>query len=424
MAEIKPFKGLLYNLKKTGEPSKLFCPPYDVITPEEQTYFHQVSPYNIIRVELGKHHPDDSDTNNVYTRANQTLNNWIEENILTLHNEPGFYLYLQTFRHGKKEYNRPGIIAAVKIEDYEKKVILPHEKTLPKAKKDRFKLLSETKTNISQIFGFFSDTTRKARITISETAKQKPLFKFKDNQNILHSLFKIPASMEESLLKALQDERIFIADGHHRYETALDYRNKMREKHGFKSDAPWEYVMMTLVPIESDLLILPIHRIVLNNRYSKDSVLIDKLSKYFEVFPVCGSNYLLNKVNGSGEKGVLGMVTHSGSYVLKARNNSLEEIPDNRLKEIRFLDANILFYLVLKPVFIIDESNFESDIYFTSNTRSIIEIPKKEKERLGFLLRPVSVEVVKKAALSLTPMPQKTTYFYPKIWTGLVMRRI
>jgi len=318
---------------------------------------------------------------------------------------------------------RPGIVAAVQIEDYEAKVILPHEKTLPKAKEDRLNLLRETETNVSQIFGFFSDSTRKARIAINEVMKKEnPLYRFVDSQGVSHFLYRIPKEFNTDLFDSLYDAQIFIADGHHRYETALKYRNEMRQKYGYIEGAWYEYVMMTLVPIESNLLILPIHRIIFLEHDVSERELSEKLMLYFDLKPVPGSSHLKSELNSAKEPGVFGLVTPSNSYLLKIKPEALNFLDKETPESLRFLDANILSEVVFKNLFKIKEAELEKKITFTSDFREAVQTPKTNRKSLSFILRPVSVEKIKNISLQGLTMPQKTTFFYPKLWTGLVMR--
>lgn len=420
MATVKPFRGLLYSVDYV---SKVVCPPYDVISPEEQENFYNNSPYNIIRVELGKVYEDDNEKNNVYIRARNYLEQWIHEGILYYDQEFYYYLYVQEFTHDGKRYFRPGIVAAVKLEDYETKIILPHEKTLPKPKKDRYNLLSETHTNVSQIFGLFSDNTRKGRTIINETVKDDPVYSFEDEKGVTHLLYRIPEKYENDISEALFDAQIFIADGHHRYETALNYRNEMRKNYGEIEDAWYEYVMMTLVPVEVDLLILPIHRIVRLDHAISERELYENLKADFEVTSLPGSGHLKEALEKSNDTtGVFGLVTTSNSFLLKVKEESLSKVRNEEFEPLRTLDTNILQELVLKPIFGFSEENLEDHIVFTGDINEAIHAPKEEAKTASFIMRPVSIETIRKVALNGRTMPQKTTYFYPKLWTGLVMR--
>lgn len=423
MAIIKEFNGLLYNKNRIDDISRVVCPPYDVISPEEQEAFYANSPYNIVRIELGKINPSDNNKNNVYKRARSYLENWLNEGVLIYDTEPSFYLYAQEFDHDGKKYLRPGIVAAVQLEDYETKVILPHEKTLPKAKEDRLNLLRETETNVSQIFGFFSDSTRKARLVVNEVIKKEaPIYEFVDNQNIKHSLYRIPKEFSTDLFDSLYDAQIFIADGHHRYETALRYRNEMRQKYGYIEGAWYEFVMMTLVPIESNLLILPIHRIISLEEIVPEKELSEKLQLYFDLKPIPGSGHLKSELDSAKEIGVFGLITPSNSYLLKIKPEALNLLDKEMPEALRLLDANILSEIIFKNLFKIEEAELEKKVIFTSDFREAVQTPKENKRSLSFILRPISVETIKNISLQGLTMPQKTTYFYPKLWTGLVMR--
>lgn len=413
MAEVKPFPGLIYNSAAVKEISGVFCPPYDVISPEMQESLYNRHPFNVVRIELGKPQPDDSENSNVYTRARYYLQEWLKKGILIRDAEPYFYLYQQDFSFENRTYHRPGIVAAVRIEDFDKKVILPHEKTLPKARKDRFELLKTTETNVSQIFGFFSDETRKARSVIASTIKSSPVYSFTDEEGVTHTLYRIPPQLNQKLIEALNNTRIYIADGHHRYETALNYRNYMREKHGYIPDAFWEYVMITLVPVESDLLILPIHRLVHTEPDIKERQLINQLSQQFKVTPMPGSHHLKEALEKTSGFGVFGMVTGSNTYLLEYTGNSGRKYR---------LEAELLLHEVLIPYYGIKQKTIEDTLTFTSSFREAIKAPRRGEASAAFIMRPVPVETVKEFAEAGMTMPQKTTYFYPKVWTGLVMR--
>lgn len=423
MAEVREFKGLLYNIKKAGDPSTLFCPPYDVISEEEQKQFYELNPYNIIRVELGYEFPDDDVNNNRYTRARDFLHVWEEKGIL-YEDKPSFYLYLQTFNLKGKKYERPGIVAAVRIEEFEKKVILPHEKTLSKPKEDRFNLLQATFTNVSQIFGFFSDSSRKARLAVFETLKEKPYFEFSDKDEVVHSLYRIPDAYYPSLKEAFINERIFIADGHHRYETALRFRNTLREKFGYDPEAPWEFVMMTLTPIESDLVVLPVHRLLKLDSPLKDSELLEKLSKFFTIHPKCSPSKLEELLFSSTEKGTLGVVTASGEYLIQLKSGLINSLPHAGSNAVKSLDVNILNHFVFEKIFGLSQNTLEEKLKFFPDSDEIRASVKRDNLTIGFLLRPISIEAIKEVALNLETLPQKSTYFFPKVWTGLVMRKI
>lgn len=423
MAEIKEFKGLLYNIVRSGEPSTLFCPPYDVISPEEQKAFYNLNPYNIIRIELGYELPEDSETENRYTRAKSFLKNW-ETNGILYEDRPSIYLYLQSFIFKNRTYQRPGIIAAVKIEDFENKVILPHEKTLSKPKQDRFNLLKTTLTNVSQIFGFFSDSTRAVRLAIYETLKEQPLFEFTDSDGTIHSLYHIHETYWPSIKGVLHNERIYIADGHHRYETALRFRNILREKQGYDAEASSEYVMMTLTPIESDLVVFPVHRLLKLDCPGKDSELLKDLSKYFIIHPECGPSTLESRLFSSSEKGLLGVVTYSGEYLIQLKNEYFQNLSRGSSPEVKTLDVNILNHFIFEKIFNLVFESLERKLVFSHDAQEIRSRVKNDPLKIGFLLRSISVETIKDIAFSLETLPQKSTYFFPKVWTGLVMRKL
>jgi uncharacterized protein (DUF1015 family) len=423
MAEVKPFQGVLYNIEKIGDLSSVICPPYDVISPSEQDFYYDLSDYNIVRVELGKHFPDDNDKNNSYTRARDHLEAWLNQGILIRDNYPNYYIYLQEFTYDGKIYQRPGIVLAVRLEDYENRIIIPHEKTLPKAKEDRLNLLRATHTNVSQIFGFFSDKTRRALLAVNETIKEEdPVYSGVDKTGVRHSLYRIPQKFFTDISEAFLDAQIFIADGHHRYETALNFRNEMRRQFGLIDNAWYEYVMMTVVPVELDLLVLPYHRIARLPENLTEKELFNKLKERFEVRSLPGSHHLKDHLEKEAAKCAFGVVTNSNSFIVIIPEEEIEKVRNVEFEPLRKLVTNVLSELVLKPIFGINEDEIETKLSFTSDYRKAVEMPKENSSLVSFVVNPISVDTIREIALNGYTMPQKSTYFYPKLWTGLVMR--
>lgn len=423
MAEVKPFQGILYDISKVEDIGKVICPPYDVISPSEQDYYYNLSEYNIIRVELGKQFPEDDKKNNVYTRARSYLEAWLDKGILFRDQYPTYYIYLQEFNYEGKNFKRPGIVLAVRLEDYENKIIIPHEKTLPKAKEDRLNLLRATHTNVSQIFGFFSDKTRRALLAINETLKnEEPVYSALDNTGVKHSLYRIPQKFFTDISEAFLDAQIFIADGHHRYETALNFRNEMRNQFGIIDNAWYEYVMMTVVPVELDLLVLPYHRIVELPKNMSETELFNKLKERFKVQSLPGSHHLKDYLQQESTNCAFGVVTNSNSFIVSVPESELEKVKNVNFEPLRRLVSNVLLELVLKPIFGIKEEEVEQKISFTSNFRKAVEAPKENSNLVSFIVNPIPIDSIREIALQGYTMPQKSTYFYPKLWTGLVMR--
>src|SRR5271166_947175 len=265
MAKVFPFRALRYNPSKVTL-AEVVTQPYDKITPEMQDRYYAASPYNLVRVILGKPQAGDNERESVYTRAAACVQQWRTEHVLVPDAEPSIYLYTQTFRvpgdSSAVSAERRGFIALGQVEDYDQKVVFRHEQTLSKPKTDRLNLLRATQAHFGQIFMLYSDPAAEIDGALQQAAP--PTVELRDEYDVLHRMWKIS---EPSLIQAVQtgmsDKKLIIADGHHRYETALNYRNEMRQRYGSDPHSPHERVMMTCVNMDSPgLVILPTHRVV------------------------------------------------------------------------------------------------------------------------------------------------------------------
>ncbi len=265
MAEIRPFRALHYNPSRIEELWRVVTQPYDKITPEMQSRYYRCSPFNLVRVILGKHHADDNSQDNVYLRAARYYRQWIEDRILVSETEPALYPYDQKYEvpgwPGSKKVRR-GFIALCRLEDYAQGIVRPHEETLSAPKTDRLELLKATRAHFGQIFVLYSDPAGQIESLLAKEAQPKLWEQVSDEHHTLHSAWRInePRAIER-VVTAMADKKLVIADGHHRYETALAYRDYCRTQG--VSDSRADYVMMTFIRMETDgLTILPTHRLV------------------------------------------------------------------------------------------------------------------------------------------------------------------
>lgn len=276
MAEIIPFRGLRYNRQKAENMAALVTPPYDVIDTRAQDKYYDADPHNIIRLEYGKIYPSDGASDNRYTRAASDFLQWRQEKILVPESAPALYLHEHEFYFDGEKRIRTGLICAVKLEPYESGVILPHEETIPKHKADRLALMQSCRANFSPIFGLYADREEKIekllRSSTGSGGKENsegtgaPELEFTDENGHRHRMWVIT---DPAVIRAVQDfmsgHRIIIADGHHRYETALAYRNERRQTENNPRPQPYDYVMMTLVNLfDPGLVVLPTHRLIRN----------------------------------------------------------------------------------------------------------------------------------------------------------------
>ncbi len=436
MAVIKPLRGFRYDERKAGNIKDLVTPPYDVIDLKAQERYYEKNPYNVIRLEYGKKFPDDNEAHNRYTRAAAFFHQWEQQGILREEKKPALYLYKQRFTINNLDMERTGITCGVKLEPYAKGVVLPHEETIPGHKADRLALMRACRANFSPIFGLYSEPDRNVDQMLESACKgTEPAIEFTDEWGHEHRLWVID---DTGLLEKIQDLmeplRIFIADGHHRYETALNYALE-------NPDNPAAgYVMMTLVNLyDPGLVVLPTHRLIVSSRL--DTKLISEaLREDFEVAEYTGKDVseiisLIAEMAGIEEPGgqkngwVYGMYTGKGTYyVLKLRNPEIIEkkMPADRSPEWCRLDVSVLQKLVMEKILGIDNEALAGGemVRYTRDASEAVHLVDREECRIAFLMNPTGVKEVTTIAEKGEKMPQKSTFFYPKLITGLVINKL
>ena len=423
MAEIKPFKGMRYNTLLAGKIEELCCPPDDISSEEERLGYIAENEYNVIRLELPKEGGD------VYKTAGEVLDMWRNTGVLVHEIKPAVYIYEEEFNAYNKRSSVKGIIVRVKVEEFSKGVILPHEFTLSKAKADRFNLMKATNCNFSQIYALYMDEEHTTLKTIDRLSDRKPDQKFTDNDHVTHKLWIITdEKVIEKLVNDFADRKLYIADGHHRYETALNYRNYCRENGISKEGDPQDYQMMYLVDMQHPgLVVFPTHRMVRDlESFDKDEVL-KGCEEYFDIkkFTSVGNiNSELAKQYKQGKK-AFGFYCGKGEWyllVLKDIEVMAKVLPD--LSEAsQQLDVSVLHSLILEKTMGIDKENMANQINLTYTKffeEAIMKVDKGEFQ-CSFILNPTRVTEIRDVAAAGEKMPQKSTYFYPKMITGMVM---
>lgn len=411
MAVIVPFRGIFYNV---GEISleDVLAPPYDIISPEYREVLYKKSPYNIVRIDFGKEFPTDTEKENKYTRARKFLNTWLDEGILLKSIRPCFYAYEMSYKINGEEKHLRGFLGIVKLEELGKGSIFPHECTYSKPKQDRFNLLRTCEANISPIFSLYKSKEKLASNILSKISSEEPYLKASDADGAIHKIWPIDETEKINIIKKeLEDKAVFIADGHHRYETAYEFHREMLEKNRhIPGTKPFDYVLMFLVNmLDEGISVLPTHRLIKDVPHNVNTL----ISEYFEIEPVKGNfdiaKILLNK------KRVFGFFPDNDKawYLLKYKGGNLSEINH----DLRDIDVFILHELILKKILHTGDIGYEMDI------NTAIRKVRSGKFGAAFFLNPTKVEDVERAALSAVRMPPKSTYFYPKLLTGLVFHK-
>lgn len=401
MAEIIPFKGVLYNMSKvSGE--DVIAPPYDIIVPEYKEKLYSKSPYNIVRIDFGKELEGDNELQNKHTRAADHLNSWLKDGILHGSKAPAFYAYEVDYRIKGSRKRLRGFFSLLHLEELGSGVY-PHECTHSKPKADRLNLLRTCRANISPIFSLYNSPEKKASEIMNKVMLRKPDMEAKDSDGAIHRLWIVEAKEDiETIQNDLKGKPVFIADGHHRYETALEFKKEMNSRGG------WDYVLMFLANMSDEgLTILPAHRLVKNLPENP----LDVLSEHFTVEILSAQDDITGAL--SGYEHAIGFCYRNSDklYLLRHKGSGLENI-NPALKE---LDVTILHELIFKKLLNISEVTYEMD---TAETREMV---RKGIYDGAFFLNPTGVKDVEGVALSGERMPPKSTYFYPKLLTGMVM---
>ncbi len=421
MAEIRPFKALRFT-EKAGDIKKNVCPPYDIISPSERERLIENSFYNVIRLELPQ-------GENPYEDAAKILDEWLSQGILAKDTSDGVYVYEEEFECEGREYKIRGLVVLVRLEEFSKGIVLPHEETLSKAKKDRFALMSTTFSNFSQVYSMYLDEDKNISKSVDKIVSKSAAVECKTDDGIVHRLWiENDPDAVSKLVSGFKDKQLYIADGHHRYETALNFRNKMRED-GVCNDTDdlGNYVMMFLADIDDEgLVILPTHRMVRDiENYSVEEVLA-KIREKFDVEWKDTLEGMMETLNASNNRAYAYYTGGEGYYLCTLRDESeTAKIHSDRSKAYSELDVTGLHTHILEPVFKIDKENManQKNLIYTRSLDEAIEAVKKGDFQCSFILRSTKMRQIKDVAAAGDKMPQKSTYFYPKLITGLVMNK-
>ncbi len=422
MAEIKPFQSLRFT-DKAGSIQELVCPPYDIISEEQRQGYLQQNANNIIRLELPKGEQP-------YAAAGATLQEWLDKGILKKDDKPGIYIYEEEFSINGIHAKVKGCIVRVKLEEFSKGIVLPHEETLSKAKEDRLNLMKATHCNFSQIYSLYMDEEHRIISRLDRLSQGKPVTELTDGQGVTHRLWIVTDEEEiRAVCRDFADKKLYIADGHHRYETALNYRNDCHEN-GI-GDGGENDVMMMLVDMEHPgLVVLPTHRLVRDLAVFDEAKLLDDCKAYFDITEEEDLQSAEDKLGQLYKAGKKAFAFYSGGngyklMVLKDENVLAELLPD-KSKASQGLDVTVLHTLVLEKIFGIDADNMAKQINltYTRLLEEAVESVRNGKAQCAFLLNPTRVTEIRDVAAAGEKMPQKSTYFYPKLVTGLVMNQL
>jgi len=437
MAEIAPFRGLRYNLQKIPDLGQVVIPPYDVISPTEQEAFHRSSPFNMIHLELGRTTPEDSEENNAHTRAARCLREWQREEVLIREERPAiYYCELDYFLAPQVRQTRYGFMCVLRLEDFSSGRVRPHERTFQAVKDERLGLMLACHANLSPVFALYSDPALVVDYELKTAREPDPVSGFTDSKGLVHRIWRVLDPQVLQKVRALMmDKAIFIADGHHRYETALAYRSIQRERFPEAGpNASFEYIMVYLSNLnQGGLTILPTHRLLRRMGFWKPDRFLEQAQGFFEV-----SDHEANEEGRaewkarlddgrSSKETVIGFHRRSTErfYLLKARRDRISSYLSGRGMPdvLHGLDVVVLDQLILRHILELSEELLgnEHNIHFKHDLDEAIAAVQNGEYEAGFFINPTRIEQVQEVASAGLIMPHKSTYFYPKVGSGMVI---
>lgn len=439
MAEVQPFQAFRYNTERVALKDVL-TQPYDKITPAMQDRYYAASPYNLIQIEKGRPLQGDDSRNNVYTRAAAKVDEWIADRILVEDAAPGIYIYSQEYvlPGTSTRRTRTGFIALGRLEDYENKIVFRHERTLSAPKTDRLELLSHMRAQTGQLFMLYNDPSKRIEMLLDQMTRVSTPIEMVDEYSVTHRLWPVfDRDFIAHVQEHMADQKLVIADGHHRYETALNYRNESRQKASAPDPAaPYEFAMMTFINAHSKgLTILPTHRVVRNLTDFNFEHFRKSVTRFFDwySYPFANeeeraeslSQFRKDLEDRGQSRPAIGIYAGGAAFYLflLKRDADLEELLPDVSEAQRKLDVVLLHRLVLeKGLGITPEAvAAEKNITYEREIDAAIAAVDRKEAQLAFILNPMNIDQMMQVALSGEVLPQKSTDFYPKLLSGIAI---
>jgi uncharacterized protein (DUF1015 family) len=434
MVNIKPFHGVRYNSTQFADLSTVISQPHDRINPELQDQYYNLSPYNITRVTKGKEYPDDNDVNNVYTRAQDAYKSWLREGALFQESVPALYVTHQiyTLPDGTQR-TRKGLIAALAVTPYEEGIVLPHEQILPKSMEDRVRLIQTTTANFGSIFMLYPGTDIDTLLEPAVT--QQTPFEFREllvESDVVQQFWAVTdADIINTVVEAMAAKpNLIVADGHHRYQTAVHYRDEMRAKYpDAPANAAFNYRLVTLVSMDDPgLVILPTHRLIKAGLQMSQTELLQRAAEYFDITTVIGRTALELRLIAANNNALPSFGLFNGNHFLLTLRNPdiMAQLLPDRDSAWRALDVSVLHELFIERVLGINKEAvaLKEKVNFIRNAdKGYSAVDQGEADCL-LLMNATRIEQVQACTIAGERMPQKSTDFYPKMLNGVVMMNV
>lgn len=429
MADIKALRAWRYNLELAGGPDTLITPPYDVINAAGQEAYYAASPHNIIRLEWGKTYANDDEKDNRYSRAAADFAAWRESGILKRDDEPSFYPYIQEFTLGGQTFRRSGFFATVKAGGYEDGTVLPHEQTLPGHKEDRYRLMQAARANFSPIFALYAEQSRATdKILAQAAAAAEPVFDTVDEAGVRHIVWQVSdAATIAQVERAMAEQKIYIADGHHRYETASRFAADMAAA----GQADCDRLLVNLVNLYDDgVVVLPTHRLVKNLEDFSAPAFLQSLSDAgFAVFPISDLAKLQDYLkNVPQDIAGFGLYMEGAYYLLSIDRDDMiiAATQPGHAAAYQRLDASIAHTLILEALCGVGPAELAAgkNLDYCRDMEEASAMVDAGGYHFALLMNSTRVEEMLEVADAGEKMPQKSTYFYPKVIAGLLINQL
>ncbi|HOP77943.1 MAG TPA: DUF1015 domain-containing protein [Thermogutta sp.] len=429
MPEIQAFRGIRYDLGHVGSLSDVIAPPYDVISPELQASLYKKHPCNVVRLILNRIEPGDDEVNNRYSRAKRFYQSWLAEGVLFREADPAIYVYYQEFEVDGRRYLRRGFMARVRLSAYGEGQIFPHEHTLRGPRMDQLMLMTMCKANLSQVFGMYPDPDQQTIAILDEAVQGLTPIEAVDHLGVIHRMWPVTdPRLVTNLSAVVGPAPIFIADGHHRYETALEYREQLRDMGYLRPDHPAHYVLMHCVPMEDPgLIVLPTHRLFRSIPPMTAAELAERLGDLFSLHQVANgpeaARDVWELVEASPDPATLAIFTRpdqqwSIAELTPAGREKMDDIATDHTPEWRALGVAVLHRLVVEHLLKLEPP---LDIDYVHSIEEVILGLQTSNYPMAVLVKPASVKDIRDVSLQGDRMPAKSTYFYPKLCSGLVI---
>jgi uncharacterized protein (DUF1015 family) len=435
LADVRPFHGTHYSPSLLKDLADVICPPYDIISPQLQQGLYQRNKFNFVRIEFGRELPQDKPTDNRHTRAAATLEKWLEQGVLKTDTRPSLYIDDHHFSHQGKAYRRRSLIGRVRLEEWDKMIVRPHEGTLASPKGDRLNLLWALQANTSPVMSLYEDRDKRIAPLLEKSVRDRPFLSTENENGESHRVW---AVTDDDVIRRINDslagQPLYIADGHHRYESALAYRRERRSiSPAETAEGTFDFIMMSLVDIaDPGLVILPAHRLVRGMAPSAIDGLMAGLETCFlvEEFPldkagiISQLNSLLSEEK-DGLKVALYGLDKERIHLLRLRDFSLIRpmMPYFHSELYQKLDVSVVDHVILEELLGLTHDMAGAHLDYSNNAPEAINRVLDREYQLACLVSPVKPLIIKAIADSGDRMPRKSTYFYPKIPAGLVFYR-